>query len=91
MNKFYISFIIILLFSCDDNDETVLENCNGDYSTASVLTDIDENIFNGDESVNANSIYSWTSDNNYRILNGNGIPNHEVGTFPNGNNPNTPL
>ena len=89
MNKFYISFIIILLFSCDDNDETVLESCNGDYSTASVLTDIDENIFNGDESVNANSIYSWTSDNNYRILTGNGIPNHEVGTFPNGNNPNT--
>ena len=89
MNKFYISFIIILLFSCDDNDETVLENCNGDYSTASVLTNIDENIFNGDESVNAHSIYSWTSDNNYRILTGNGIPNHEVGTFPNGNNPNT--
>ena len=30
-----------------------------------------------------------SSDISHRILNGNGIPNHEVGTFPNQNNPNT--
>jgi hypothetical protein len=35
------------------------------------------------------SEYSWTSDGTNRILNGNGIPNHEVGTFPNSNNPNS--
>ena len=34
-------------------------------------------------------IYSWSSDETNRILNGNGIPNHEVGAFPNQNNPNT--
>ncbi len=34
MNKFCFSFIIILLFSSDDKDDTVLENYNSDYSTA---------------------------------------------------------
>jgi hypothetical protein len=37
----------------------------------------------------AYSEYSWSSDGTSRILNGNGIPNHEVGTFPNSNNPNS--
>ncbi|SVD99991.1 uncharacterized protein METZ01_LOCUS452845, partial [marine metagenome] len=37
----------------------------------------------------AYSKYSWTSDETSRILSGNGIPNHEVGTFPNPHNPNT--
>ena len=59
------------------------------YSTANILTNIDEQIYNNDESVNAYSIYSWSSDNLDRILSGNGIPNHEVGTFPNPNCPNT--
>ena len=62
---------------------------NNEYSTVGVLDDINEQIFNDDESVNAYSIYSWTSDEVNRILIGNGIPNHEVGTFPNSNNPNT--
>lgn len=45
-------FIIILLFiSCQDKDETALqESCEGDYSTGGILTDIDEKIFNDDES-----------------------------------------
>ena len=53
------------------------------------MTDINEEIYNNDESVNAYSIFSWTSDDLNRMLSGNGIPNHEVGTFPNPNNPNT--
>jgi hypothetical protein len=60
-----------------------------EYSTVGVLTDINESVYNDDESVNAYSIFSWTSDDTDRILSGNGIPNHEVGTFPNPNNPNT--
>ena len=66
------------------------EECSDeDYSTIGVLTNIDEQIYNDDESINAYSIYSWSSDNVDRILSGNGIPNHEVGTFPNPNCPNT--
>ena len=57
------------------------------YTTQGILTNISEQIYNNDESVNAFSIYSWTSDESTRILSGNGIPNHEVGTFPNPNCP----
>ena len=64
--------------------------CNDEgFQTVGVLDDIDQEIFNDDESVNAYSIFSWTSDDVNRILSGNGIPNHEVGTFPNPNNPNS--
>ena len=79
-----------MIFSCkgtETADEEV--NCIGDYSTDNVLTNINSEIFNNDESVNTISRYSWTSNGSQRILSGNGIPNHEVGTFPNNNNPNT--
>ena len=79
-----------MIFSCkgtETADEEV--NCIGDYSTDNVLTNINSETFNNDESVNAISRYSWTSNGSQRILSGNGIPNHEVGTFPNNNNPNT--
>ncbi|SVE22529.1 uncharacterized protein METZ01_LOCUS475383, partial [marine metagenome] len=66
------------------------EDCvEEDYSTVGVLTDLSEETYNNDESVNAYSIYSWTSEEVERILSGNGIPNHEVGTFPNPHCPNT--
>jgi len=72
--------------SKNDDNQVV---CEGDFSTANVLTEIDEELYNDDESVNEYSKYSWTSDGSDRILSGNGIPNHEVGAFPNSNNPNT--
>ena len=90
MKFIYYLFICLLIFSCkgtETADEEV--NCIGDYSTDNVLTNINSEIFNNDESVNAISRYSWTSNGSQRILSGNGIPNHEVGTFPNNNNPNT--
>ena len=86
-NLIHLSFI--LLISCEDKNDVVLENCSTDYTTSNILTNIDEEIFNNDESVQSYSIFSWTEDDNYRILRGNGIPNHEVGSFPNNNNPNT--
>ena len=90
MKKYYLFFVSFFLFSCDDlSIDLIISYCSGEYSTANVLIDIDENIYNGDESVNAYSTYSWTTDGSHRILNGNGIPNHEVGRFPNSNNPNT--
>ena len=90
MKKYYLFFVSFYLFSCDDlSIDLIISYCSGEYSTANVLTDIDENIYNDDESVNAYSTYSWTTDGSHRILNGNGIPNHEVGRFPNSNNPNT--
>ena len=90
MKIIYLFLISFFFFSCDDlSIEVIISYCTGEYSTANVLTDIDERIYNDDESVNNFSIYSWSSDGSHRILNGNGIPNHEVGTFPNSKNPNT--
>ena len=94
--NFRIGMILIGLFfmSCDNNESSSkideeATNCATGTSTANILVNIDEEIYNDDESVLAFSEYSWSSDGTNRILNGNGIPNHEVGTFPNSNNPNS--
>ena len=79
LSLFITVYFNLIFAQCEDNE----------YSTISVLVDIDEEIYNDDESVNAYSIFNWTSDDVNRILSGNGIPNHEVGTFPNADNPNT--
>ena len=77
--------LIVLLLTITN---WVISQCiDSEYSTSGVLVDINEEIYNNDESVNAYSIYSWTSNDLDRILSGNGIPNHEVGTFPNPNCP----
>ncbi|MBT3519112.1 MAG: YHYH protein [Candidatus Marinimicrobia bacterium] len=79
----YILLIIITI-------NLIYSQCiEAEYSTVGILTDLSEETYNSDESVNAYSIYSWTSNDTSRILSGNGIPNHEVGTFPNPHNPNT--
>ena len=88
----FILFTVILLFSVIKIDDHQVQNdlyCSGDYSTAGILVDINEEIYNDDESIDNYSRYSWSSDDFDRILIGNGIPNHEVGIFPNPNNPNT--
>tara|TARA_B100000768_G_scaffold94706_1_gene88518 strand:- start:196 stop:1161 length:966 start_codon:yes stop_codon:yes gene_type:complete len=90
MKNIFYFYIFIIIFSCKGTENIEEEvNCSGDYSTENVLTNINSEIFNSDESVNTYSRYSWSSNGYQRILSGNGIPNHEVGTFPNNNNPNT--
>ena len=89
-----IILIVLLFLSCEKNESSLHNdeetgNCATGTSTATILVNIDEEIYNNDESVLAYSKYSWSSDGTNRILNGNGIPNHEVGTFPNSNNPNS--
>lgn len=90
LNRSIITIFLVFILSCKSSDEVIEEeaNCTGDYSTKNVLTNINEEIFNNDESVNTYSRYSWSSNGESRILRGNGIPNHEVGTFPNSGNPN---
>jgi hypothetical protein len=59
------------------------------YSTQNILCSLSELMYNNDESVLTSSDYSWSCSTQSRILSGNGIPNHEIGTFPNANNPNS--
>jgi len=88
---FYSLSSLLFFIGCKDSDNTSSEEllCEGEYSTANILVDISEEVYNDDESVKAYSKYSWSSDGISRILSGNGIPNHEVGTFPNSGNPHT--
>ncbi|WP_233267421.1 YHYH protein [Paraglaciecola sp. L3A3] len=57
--------------------------------TDGVLCDYDYNEFNDSPSVSYTSSAQWTCDDGMRELVANGIPDHEVGTFPNAGNPNS--
>lgn len=88
----FIALVLLFILSCNKKDAQEAQNnfeCLGDFSTSGILVDINEEVYNDDESVKNYSKYSWSSEGSKRILVGNGIPNHEVGTFPNANNPNT--
>jgi hypothetical protein len=58
-------------------------------TTAGVLCPASGSEYNSSGSVNLTATYSWTCSSTSRVLAGNGVPNHDVGTFPNVNNPNT--
>jgi len=57
-------------------------------STAGVLCAYSTSMFNASASVNAQSTSAWNCNTTARLLSGNGIPDHPVGTFPNPDNPN---
>ena len=54
-----------------------------------VLCDYKSSVFNSSPSVNATATASWSCTSTSRNLVANGLPDHDVGTFPNANNPNT--
>lgn len=58
-------------------------------STAGVQCGYSYNAFNSSSAVKAVSTVSWSCSSTRRAVVGNGLPDHEVGTFPNANNPNT--
>jgi hypothetical protein len=60
----------------------------GTSTTAGIYCTYSQSVFNPDESVNATSTATWTCSATTRSLAANGLPDHEVGTFPNANNPN---
>ena len=86
--KIGIILIGLLFMSCDNNESSSqideeATNCATGTFTANILVNIDEEIYNDDESVMASSEYSWSSDGTSRILNGNGRTNHLKTTFIN--------
>jgi YHYH protein len=56
-------------------------------STATVLCEYRTRGFNRTPAVNATSTSSWRCDGASRVLSANGLPDHEVGSFPNPGNP----
>jgi hypothetical protein len=64
--------------------------CNGTTeSTAGVACSLAFDEYNGSASVKSNSTVTWSCTGTTRDMTSNGIPDHEVGTFPNPNCPNT--
>lgn len=60
----------------------------GGTSTAAVLCGLNGSEFNASASVRLTATYAWACTGTARTLTANGVPDHEVGTFPNANNPN---
>lgn len=58
-------------------------------STEGILCDYDYSEFNDSASIQYLSSAQWSCFNGGRLLIANGIPDHQVGTFPNAGNPNT--
>jgi hypothetical protein len=80
--------LLTICFACSDG-EGEGEEGEGEGEGAAVLCDIDQSVFNDDESVQLTSTVQWSCTATDRALVANGVPDHEVGTFPNANNPNT--
>lgn len=83
--------------SCDSSgDNAVTDNAVNDtsapgaaYSTDGVVCDYSDTTYNSQPSLTYASLSEWTCTGTTRQLTANGIPDHEVGTFPNEDNPNT--
>ncbi|PCM44030.1 YHYH protein [Marinobacter sp. ANT_B65] len=82
--------------SSSDNsssDDSSLASDDGDISTGTgatsgVMCDYDDTTYNSQPSLTYTSTSTWTCTDSTRELTANGIPDHEVGTFPNPGNPN---
>ena len=57
-------------------------------STADVLCSYSSSAYNASPSVKATATATWSCSSTRRQLTGNGLPDHDVGAFPNGGNPN---
>lgn len=74
----------------DDSDEAGEDQEVAiDGSTNGILCDYDDTTFNNQPSLTYSSESAWTCNDITRELTANGIPDHEVGTFPSPANPNT--
>lgn len=72
-------------------DSTTVDGSNADAngSTHNVLCEYAYNEYNNADSVQTTSSADWTCTGTTRDIIANGIPDHDVGTFPNPANPNT--
>lgn len=70
-----------------DDGTTDVDTTGGTGTTADVLCEFSQTVENDDESVQDTSMADWFCSDDVRTLSANGLPDHEVGTFPNENNP----
>ena len=63
--------------------------CTATITTAGIGCSYAHDALNNSPSVNAESKVAWACAQGQRTVTGNGLPDHDVGTFPNPNCPNT--
>lgn len=68
---------------------TTTDSTTSGIGTTGVLCSYTSSVFNSSPSVNATATAAWSCSSTSRMLLANGLPDHDVGTFPNANNPNT--
>lgn len=79
-----------LLSACGgSNNNSTTSTVVSEGFTAGVECDYSDNTTNSQDSLTVSSISDWTCSETTRDLVANGIPDHDVGTFPNSGNPNT--
>ncbi len=87
--------LVALLSACSSNSDgiattaTTVPGSISGASTADVECVYSYSAFNSSPSVNTTSTADWFCDATHRTLSANGIPDHDVGTFPSAANPNT--
>lgn len=81
---------LLALSACGGGSTSTTTNTetSSSTSTADVLCSYASNVFNTSASVNATSTANWSCSGGKRFLTANGLPDHDVGVFPNANNPN---
>ena len=79
----------IALAACGGGGDSATVDSTTTASAAGVACSYSNSSFNNSASVNATSTAAWSCDSTSRVLSANGIPDHDVGTFPNPDNPNT--
>jgi YHYH protein len=88
LSSLWLTVALAFAGSCDTASDGVVMVGAG-TSTAGVACDYTHEALNSSPSVNLVSSATWRCDSTSRTLTANGVPDHEVGTFPNANNPNS--
>ena len=73
----------------DGDTSDYVDTVLSEGSTDGIECDYSDVTYNSQDSLTATSISDWTCSDTTRDLVANGIPDHEVGEFPNSGNPNT--
>ncbi len=83
------TFAAAALTACGGGDETTSTTTGTNAGTSGVECGYSYSAFNSAASVQLTSSSNWTCGSTSRVLAANGVPDHEVGSFPNVGNPNS--
>jgi YHYH protein len=87
-----LSTLLLLFCACSSSAPSTSADAAAPVSDGgaglSPLCSYETSALNSSASVNATATVKWSCTSTTRQLTGNGLPDHEVGTFPNADNPN---